>query len=244
MPDASGTRCVTRLWEFSLSLHPDKTRLIEFGRLAAARRARRGLGKPETFDFLGFTFICGKSRQGNFLLRGRPGATACGRSSGRSRRSCGGGCISRSPSRGRWLRQVVTGFFAYHAVPTNGRALAAFRHHVGGHLAPHAATTQPAGPDVMGSGPGSWRTTGFPNRESFIPGQASASPSNTRGGSRMRESRTYGSVRGALSNERPYRDYEPHKLRWMLTGKSSDLFAAVFRGCNDRRAAAWPGRRF
>ena len=57
-----------RLWEFSLSLHPDKTRLIEFGRHAAARRARRGLGKPETFDFLGFTFICGKSRQGKFLL--------------------------------------------------------------------------------------------------------------------------------------------------------------------------------
>jgi RNA-directed DNA polymerase len=51
-----------RLREFSLSLHPEKTRLIEFGRYAAERRARRGLGKPETFTFLGFTFICGKSR--------------------------------------------------------------------------------------------------------------------------------------------------------------------------------------
>src|ERR671916_132792 len=56
-----------RLQEFSLSLHPDKTRLIEFGRLAAVRRARRGLGKPETFNFLGFTFICGVSRRGSFL---------------------------------------------------------------------------------------------------------------------------------------------------------------------------------
>jgi hypothetical protein len=57
-----------RFEEFALSLHPDKTRLIEFGRHAAARRARRGLGKPETFTFLGFTLICGKSRQGKFLL--------------------------------------------------------------------------------------------------------------------------------------------------------------------------------
>ena len=58
-----------RLQAFSLSLHPEKTRLIEFGRHAAARRARRGLGKPETFTFLGFTFVCGKSRQGRFLVK-------------------------------------------------------------------------------------------------------------------------------------------------------------------------------
>ena len=53
-----------RLQEFALSLHPEKTRLIEFGRFAAERRKRRGLGKPETFNFLGFTFICGKTRAG------------------------------------------------------------------------------------------------------------------------------------------------------------------------------------
>jgi hypothetical protein len=58
-----------RLEEFSLSLHPDKTRLIEFGRHAAARRAQRGLGKPETFKFLGFLFICGRSRKGKFQLK-------------------------------------------------------------------------------------------------------------------------------------------------------------------------------
>jgi RNA-directed DNA polymerase len=61
----------TRLEAFSLTLHPEKTRLIEFGRLAADRRAQRGLGKPETFNFLGFTFICGKSRRGKFLLHRR-----------------------------------------------------------------------------------------------------------------------------------------------------------------------------
>jgi RNA-directed DNA polymerase len=60
-----------RLQEFALSLHPDKTRLIEVGRRAAIRRAQRGLGKPETFNFLGFTLICGTSRQGRFLLKRR-----------------------------------------------------------------------------------------------------------------------------------------------------------------------------
>ena len=58
-----------RLQEFSLSLHPDKTRLIEFGRFAAQNARKRGLGKPETFNFLGFTLICGKSRRGDFLIK-------------------------------------------------------------------------------------------------------------------------------------------------------------------------------
>src|SRR5262249_46263827 len=55
--------------KFALSLHPEKTRLIEFGRFAAERRKRRGLGKPETFNFLGFTFICGKTRSGKFQIK-------------------------------------------------------------------------------------------------------------------------------------------------------------------------------
>ena len=58
----------TRFAEFALTLHPDKTRLIEFGRFAAPNREQRGEGKPETFDFLGFTFICGKTRRGKFQL--------------------------------------------------------------------------------------------------------------------------------------------------------------------------------
>jgi hypothetical protein len=58
-----------RLGKFALSLHPDKTRLIEFGRFAATDRKLRGLGKPETFTFSGFTFICGLSRCGNFRLQ-------------------------------------------------------------------------------------------------------------------------------------------------------------------------------
>src|SRR5439155_762525 len=58
-----------RLREFSLSLHPEKTRLIEFGRFAVERRAHRRLGKPETFNFLGFTFICGTSSGGQFQMK-------------------------------------------------------------------------------------------------------------------------------------------------------------------------------
>ncbi len=58
-----------RLARFGLDLHPDKTRLIEFGRYAADRRARRGLGKPETFTFLGFTHICARSKNGRFWVR-------------------------------------------------------------------------------------------------------------------------------------------------------------------------------
>ncbi|MER9560305.1 reverse transcriptase domain-containing protein [Mesorhizobium sp. M0323] len=58
-----------RLEDFMLSLHPDKTRVIEFGRFAAANRKKRDLGKPETFAFLGFTLICGRTRRGSFQIQ-------------------------------------------------------------------------------------------------------------------------------------------------------------------------------
>ena len=89
-----------RLREFALSLHPEKTRLIEFGRFAAESRKRRGLGKPETFNFLGFTFICGKTRAGKFQLRRRTRRDRMQAKLRRSRRSCDSACTSRSPSRG------------------------------------------------------------------------------------------------------------------------------------------------
>jgi RNA-directed DNA polymerase len=116
-----------RLETFALSLHPDKTRLIEFGRHAAVRRAQRGLGKPETFNFLGFTFICGKSRRGKFLLwrksrRDRLQAKLAALKEELQRRM-----HQPIPQQGKWLRQVVTGWNEYHAVPTNIRALQTFR---------------------------------------------------------------------------------------------------------------------
>jgi RNA-directed DNA polymerase len=119
-----------RLEEFSLTLHSEKTRLIEFGRYAASNRKRRGLGKPETFTFLGFTFICGTSRRGYFLIK---------RKSRRDRKMAKLKEIKEElrrrlhqsiPEQGQWLKQVVAGYFAYHAVPTNIEALMAFRFHV------------------------------------------------------------------------------------------------------------------
>jgi RNA-directed DNA polymerase len=119
-----------RLREFSLTLHPEKTRLIEFGRHAAANRGRRGLGRPETFTFLGFTLICGKSRRGRFLLKRKTR-----RDRMRAKLQEIKEVLLRQrhqpiPKQGDWLRQVVTGFFAYHAVPTNGPAISAFRYRV------------------------------------------------------------------------------------------------------------------
>src|SRR6059058_839902 len=119
-----------RLEKFSLSLHPDKTRLIESGRLAAARRAQRGFGKPETFTFLGFTFICGRSRQGRFLLKRKTRRDRMQARLKEIKEELRRRLHQPIPEQGKWLRQVVAGFFNYHAVPTNGRALVAFRSHV------------------------------------------------------------------------------------------------------------------
>src|SRR5437879_6319305 len=119
-----------RLEEFALSLHPDKTRLIEFGRHAAANRETKGLGKPETFNFLGFTFLCGKSRRGNFLLKRKTRRHRMAAKLKEVKGELRQRMHQPIPMQGTWLRQVVTGFFGYHAVPTNFPALAAFRLHV------------------------------------------------------------------------------------------------------------------
>src|SRR6202140_5159487 len=119
-----------RLGEFALSLHPEKTRLIEFGRFAAERRKRRGLGKPETFSFLGFTFICGKTRSGKFQIKRKTRRDRM-RAKLREIKQALRRCMHRPiPEQGKWLGQLVTGYFNYHAVPTNGQALNVFRHHV------------------------------------------------------------------------------------------------------------------
>jgi group II intron reverse transcriptase/maturase len=120
-----------RLGAFGLTLHPDKTRLVEFGRNAAADRRRRGLGKPETFNFLGFTHICGVTRKGKFSVL---------RKTRRDRQRAKLRQVKQTLRRrlhepieeqGAWLGQVVRGFFAYHAVPNNIQALGAFRRNVG-----------------------------------------------------------------------------------------------------------------
>src|SRR5260221_195818 len=119
-----------RLQEFALSLHSEKTRLIEVGRLAAANRKPRGLGKPETFTFLGFTFICSKTRRGKFQIK---------RKSRRDRIPAKLQLIKRElrrskhqpiPQQGRWLLHVLPGCFNLHAVPATGSTLSPMLFHV------------------------------------------------------------------------------------------------------------------
>lgn len=116
-----------RMEKFSLALHPEKTRLIEFGRFASERRRKRGEGKPETFNFLGFTHICAKSLKGKFLVIRN---TITKRLKAKlqelktelmRRRHEPVACL------GAWLKSVVQGYFNYHAVPGNIFQMAAFR---------------------------------------------------------------------------------------------------------------------
>lgn len=122
-----------RFAKFGLELHPDKTRLIEFGRHAVRRRAARGVGKPETFDFLGFTHVCGKTRTGRFWLKR---LTISKRMRAKLREV--NDQLKRRrhqpvPEQGRWLGSVVRGHLAYYAVPGNTDAVAAFRTQVTRH---------------------------------------------------------------------------------------------------------------
>jgi RNA-directed DNA polymerase len=119
-----------RVEKFALSLHPEKTRLIEFGRHASEHRSARSLGKPETFTFLGFTHICGRSRRGGFLLQRKTRRDRMRAKLRTLKAELKQRMHEPIPQQGRWLSQVVRGYFAYHAVPTNYRRLVAFRVHV------------------------------------------------------------------------------------------------------------------
>ena len=119
-----------RLAQFGLALHPDKTRLLEFGRVAARNRADRGQGGPETFDFLGFTHCCGQNRRGWFQVvrltaKKRMRATLQALRQVLLRRRHEPIAVV-----GNWLRRVMQGYFNYHAVPTNLHHLRGFRSEV------------------------------------------------------------------------------------------------------------------
>jgi RNA-directed DNA polymerase len=121
-----------RLAKFGLELHPEKTRLLEFGSFAADNRHRAGKGKPETFNFLGFTHICGKKRNGRFTvvrqtIRGRVQAKLSEVKAELRRR-----WHDPIPQVGAWLGTVVRGHVQYYGVPMNSPAIARFRLLVGG----------------------------------------------------------------------------------------------------------------
>jgi group II intron reverse transcriptase/maturase len=119
-----------RMAKFGLTLHPEKTRLLEFGRFADERRRRRGAGRPEPFDFLGFTHYCGRTRRGHFVVKRRSMAQRV-----RAKLHAIGRELRRRmhapvPAVGAWLRSVVQGWMNYHAVPFNFEAVRRFREEV------------------------------------------------------------------------------------------------------------------
>jgi RNA-directed DNA polymerase len=116
-----------RFAQFALELNAEKTRLIEFGRYAARNRQARGLGRPETFDFLGFTHCCAKNKRGGFMLR----RTTIKKRMAAKLREVKADLMRRRhlpiPEQGRWLASVVRGHLAYYAVPGNIDTVVAFR---------------------------------------------------------------------------------------------------------------------
>lgn len=116
-----------RLAKFGLELHPEKTRVIEFGRFARERRERRGLGKPETFEFLGFTHIAGTDRAGKFQLRRRSSRKKRRAKLARLKEEVRRRRHHRVGEQHAWLSQVLHGHYRYYGVPTNHPALKQFR---------------------------------------------------------------------------------------------------------------------
>jgi RNA-directed DNA polymerase len=117
-----------RCSRFGLALHEHKTRLVEFGRFASSNRRKRGKKKPETFDFLGFTHICGRRRKdGGFTLRRKSMAKRFQAKVKEVRKTLIRNRHKPILEQGRWIRAVVQGWFNYHAIPGNTRALQAFR---------------------------------------------------------------------------------------------------------------------
>ena len=117
-----------RLRRFGLELHPDKTRLIEFGRFVAASRKQRGRGKPETFNFLGFTHICGQARKnGKFLVLRKTIRKRLLAKLKEVKDELRKRMHQPLAEVGKWLRSVVQGYFNYHAVPGNIVSLRSFR---------------------------------------------------------------------------------------------------------------------
>jgi RNA-directed DNA polymerase len=117
-----------RLAKFGLELHPDKTRLIEFGRFAESNRQRRGEGKPETFTFLGFTHYCGKTRNGRFTIARRTAGKRLRAKLKDIQQTLRTRMHEPVGKVGEWLRRVVGGYYLYHAVPGNLSCLGVFRY--------------------------------------------------------------------------------------------------------------------
>ncbi|HUF47378.1 MAG TPA: hypothetical protein VMM93_06135, partial [Vicinamibacterales bacterium] len=115
-----------RLARFGLTLHDDKTRLIEFGKLSTERRRQRGVGRPATFAFLGFTHYCAQSREGRFVVKRRTDRRRLTRKLHAVRDELRRRMHSPLPLQHAWLCSVLRGHYRYYALPSNWHALNAF----------------------------------------------------------------------------------------------------------------------
>jgi RNA-directed DNA polymerase len=206
------TELIERMRKFSLELHPEKTRLLEFGPYAAANRKKRGEGKPETFNFLGCTHICGKKRSnGRFTARRQTIRKRLQAKLSEVQAELQRRMHHPIPEVGQWLRSVVGGHIRYYGVPTNGSALYTFRFQVGRLW--HRTLSRRSQ-----NGRVAWdRMRRLINR--WLPPARICHPYPLRrmgvitwGKSRMREIRSSGSVEGVVGNHDPYSDSD-HRVR-------------------------------
>jgi hypothetical protein len=117
----------SRLERFKLSLHEDKTRLIEFGKLSSMLREKRGDGRPETFTFLGFTHYCAKTRDGRFVVKRRTDRKRITRKLREIRVEMRRRMHAPVAAQHRWLCSVLRGHYAYYGLPSNWRPMAGVR---------------------------------------------------------------------------------------------------------------------
>ena len=115
-----------RMGKFGLELHPDKTRLIEFGRFAETDRRKRGQGKPETFDFLGFTHSCSKTKNGKFFIRRKTIKKRFVKKCKEVKQELKERMHDNVVETGKWLNSVIKGFQNYYAVPGNMNLVKSF----------------------------------------------------------------------------------------------------------------------
>jgi len=194
-----------RFHRFHLALHPEKPRLMECGRWASERRQRRGQGKPETFDFLGFTHICSKTRTGKFTVRRKTSAKRLRKKLQEIKQSLRERMHWPIRQLGAWLKSVLTGHYRYYGVPRNMGMLRVFRE---GILRSWCQTLRRRSQRHRST----WQriyalaTHWLPPPHILHPYPAPRLRVMTQGKSPVRECRTPGSVRGVLGNWHPYRD--------------------------------------
>jgi len=124
------TELAERLRKFNLELQAEKTRLIEFGRFAAANRVRRGAGKPETFNFLGFTHFCGTTQKGRFVVKRQTMHKRMRAKLKAVKEELRRRMHTPIPQQGQWLASVLRGHYQYYGVPFNSLALWEFRNQI------------------------------------------------------------------------------------------------------------------